>query len=59
MQKKYESKGLLVREKDHLGKLVGKRNRYLRLLRQDCYKKFEWLLEQLDIMVKPTVRLVI
>lgn len=55
MQRKYQSEKLSAREKSNLGYLVGKRNKYLRILRRDCYKKFEWLLEQLDIRMKPSI----
>ena len=36
--------------------LAHARNKELRDLRKKCYKKFEWLLDQLDIKVKPTLR---
>jgi len=52
-QRKYELGKLSAGEKCNLQYLVGKRNKFLRIIRRECYRKFEWLLEQLDISLKP------
>ncbi|KAL1491157.1 hypothetical protein ABEB36_011797 [Hypothenemus hampei] len=36
-----------------LKELIEKRKKHLKLLRKEDYKKFEWLLEQLDVVFKP------
>lgn len=36
-----------------LKEMIDKRNKYLRLLRTEDYKKFEWLLEELNIVFRP------
>ena len=40
-------------EKVKLKELIDKRKRFLRLLRKWDYKRFEWLIEQLNIIFKP------
>lgn len=41
------------KEKVKLKELIDKRKRFLRLLRKWDYKRFEWLIEKLDILYKP------
>lgn len=36
-----------------LKELIDKRKKYLKNLRKTDYKKFEWVLEKLDIVYKP------
>lgn len=40
--------------KVHLKELIEKRKKHLKFLRRQDYKKFEWLLENLDIVFKPS-----
>lgn len=42
-----------VRSKVFLKEMIDKRKRFLRYLRRWDYKKFEWILEKLDIVYKP------
>jgi small subunit ribosomal protein S15 len=42
-----------LRVKVHLKELIDKRKKYLKYLRRWDYKRFEWLLEKLDLVYKP------
>lgn len=41
------------KRKIFLQELIDKRKKKLKLLRQSDYKRFEWLIEQLDLIYKP------
>lgn len=53
LQEEYPKNRQNIKMKVYLKELIEKRRRFLRILRKHDYKRYEWLLEKLDIVYKP------